>query len=614
MTRYKLVALAAFLAALPVLATEHILRVEVDPLTKLIKLVAAHGVYALAVLFLFHLRSRTKKEIDDAKPEDRPFFKKLHVSTVVAVYVLVLLASGVWIYGTFVYHPRVVVEGTAKDLWFQSVEPKSPLDAPYRVQQLAAFRNDLDFYTREMPTLDINRRDLGWILVGHREFDSLRLIFRQHCKIMHPGQTSDGLAHASDRPFREPILTGEVQIDLAQLEALGRERIYLRYEENTEAPNERLGRLLLVVDGKNQPLPWIPSSQIATHPTSRRRFDFRLGGEAIAAPAPKQPPVAQVRSSLSASDLERQLLGQRAVLASSQPAALLQALLNDQEQERTDGSLLLLHNLSAVINRLNGENRLSDLSLDATIAKKLYAAGDYLSAIPHLERLRGTAYENKPSMFRLAVAHYKAKNYGASAAAGERLLEQEMSSADRSVVLSNLALAELQLGRQAAAERHLNEAIRLSPTYSSARTNLGFLYLRTGDLDRAEPLLQRGGGDDAEAYYGLGVLHRRREQDAAAIAAYERALAVAPDHISALNNLAYTYAEQGENLELALELIDRAIQLGGETAARLDTRGWVLFHMGRREEAQRELKRAAMKDPRNPTIRSHLAATSSRVP
>ncbi len=59
-----------------------------------------------------------------------------------------------------------------------------------------------------------------------------------------------------------------------------------------------------------------------------------------------------------------------------------------------------------------------------------------------------------------------------------------------------------------------------------------------------------------------------------------------------LNNLAYSLAELGEDLEYALELIDLALMDAPNDYQFLDTKALILYKLGRREEAKVSIKRA----------------------
>jgi len=78
-----------------------------------------------------------------------------------------------------------------------------------------------------------------------------------------------------------------------------------------------------------------------------------------------------------------------------------------------------------------------------------------------------------------------------------------------------------------------------------------------------------------------------------------------PENVPALNALGYTLADRTGRLQEALELIDRARVAEPDNAAIVDSYGWVLYRLGRKEEALVQLRRAwtLAKDPE---IASHV--------
>ena len=80
-----------------------------------------------------------------------------------------------------------------------------------------------------------------------------------------------------------------------------------------------------------------------------------------------------------------------------------------------------------------------------------------------------------------------------------------------------------------------------------------------------------------------------------------------PGDPGAMNDLGYLWADQGENLDLALEMIEQAVAAQPENAAFRDSLGWVYYRLGRHEEAVVELEKAAGLDEEpDPTILDHL--------
>lgn len=78
-----------------------------------------------------------------------------------------------------------------------------------------------------------------------------------------------------------------------------------------------------------------------------------------------------------------------------------------------------------------------------------------------------------------------------------------------------------------------------------------------------------------------------------------------PKHADALNALGYTLADQTSRHQEALDYIQRALALKPDSAAIMDSMGWVLFRLGRHEEAIDYLRQAFDKLP-DPEIAAHL--------
>ncbi len=82
-------------------------------------------------------------------------------------------------------------------------------------------------------------------------------------------------------------------------------------------------------------------------------------------------------------------------------------------------------------------------------------------------------------------------------------------------------------------------------------------------------------------------------------------LAAEPDHSQALNALGYTLADRTDRHEEAYLLIKRALELSPDDFYILDSMGWVLYRLGRHQEAI-EYLRKAMLVRRDPEIAAHF--------
>ncbi len=108
-------------------------------------------------------------------------------------------------------------------------------------------------------------------------------------------------------------------------------------------------------------------------------------------------------------------------------------------------------------------------------------------------------------------------------------------------------------------------------------------------------------------YFEVGAAFERTGDRAQAEIYFEKCLKLQPDFAEALNYLGYMWAEHGEKLERAHELIERAVQLQPQNAAYLDSLGWVLFKQGQPKAALDYILKAVelSKEP-DPTLYDHL--------
>ncbi|MGC3957368.1 MAG: tetratricopeptide repeat protein [Verrucomicrobiota bacterium] len=112
---------------------------------------------------------------------------------------------------------------------------------------------------------------------------------------------------------------------------------------------------------------------------------------------------------------------------------------------------------------------------------------------------------------------------------------------------------------------------------------------------------------DTGFYFQVGVAHERLGKRETAAQYFEKSIALAPDNADALNYLGYMWAEQGENLLRARELIERALKLEPENDAFLDSMGWVLFKLGDARAALPYLEKSAAQLPQpDATVYDHL--------
>jgi tetratricopeptide (TPR) repeat protein len=110
-------------------------------------------------------------------------------------------------------------------------------------------------------------------------------------------------------------------------------------------------------------------------------------------------------------------------------------------------------------------------------------------------------------------------------------------------------------------------------------------------LSIAGPLVKKY-PDEIRFLFMLGsALERTSQHDSAAVV-FERILETNPRHAPTMNYLGYMWADIGINLDESLELISTALEMDADNGAYLDSYGWILYKLGRYEDAEIQIRKA----------------------
>ncbi|GEM_PF-306506 len=108
-----------------------------------------------------------------------------------------------------------------------------------------------------------------------------------------------------------------------------------------------------------------------------------------------------------------------------------------------------------------------------------------------------------------------------------------------------------------------------------------------------------------EARLALSHLATLAGNDDEAVEWLEQVLDEFPEDPGALNDLGYLWADKNMRLQRAYRMIQQAVTAAPDNAAYRDSLGWVLYRLGRYQEAVKELEKAAEQEP-DPVILDHL--------
>lgn len=103
-----------------------------------------------------------------------------------------------------------------------------------------------------------------------------------------------------------------------------------------------------------------------------------------------------------------------------------------------------------------------------------------------------------------------------------------------------------------------------------------------------------------------GILLEKQGQAKESIKTMLSILSLNPDHVGALNFVGYSWAEQGVQLPEAKQMILKALELEPNDPYITDSLGWVLYKMGRYEEAYEQLFKSYRSAPNEFVVIDHL--------
>ncbi len=149
------------------------------------------------------------------------------------------------------------------------------------------------------------------------------------------------------------------------------------------------------------------------------------------------------------------------------------------------------------------------------------------------------------------------------------------------------ALAALQAGNSADAERHFKAVLKAQPRHVPALNLLGIILIQTGKFAEAESFLQRAliqnrASDVTLSNYG--VVLQALDRPAEALGHFTAALAINALAAETWNGRGLVYADLGRH-EDAVADFDRAIRLNSRYAEALCNKGKSLALLGRLQEA-----------------------------
>jgi len=280
---------------------------------------------------------------------------------------------------------------------------------------------------------------------------------------------------------------------------------------------------------------------------------------------------------------------------------------------------------------------LTDLNLHYTLGRLYTRSGRVDKAIQSLSRV---VNENPGSMqgrIALAQAYVVGRDMNSAIATLQEIVDDEPR------VASTLAQFQEQVGRPQEAAESYTKALAVAPNSRELKVrriaalvaaknfqraadfagqaqtqhpdDLRFpqfrahALLQMGDAPRAITVLEpvaKANPNDAATQLSLADLYSNAGRKNDAERTVRQLVTLDPGNADALNYLGYMLAERGQQLDEAIRLVCRALDIEPDNPNYLDSLGWAYYRRGDYDQAEKYLAPAAQQMPRNSTVQDHM--------
>ena len=182
------------------------------------------------------------------------------------------------------------------------------------------------------------------------------------------------------------------------------------------------------------------------------------------------------------------------------------------------------------------------------------------------------------------------------------------------VIWNQLLIIESELQQFTEMIKHGKEAVELFPNEPTVYLLLGIAYLQEKNPQEALIILNQGKNiiiDNkpllGQFYANIGDAYYRTKQMDQSDEAYEEALKINPNDTYVLNNYAYYLSLRNVKLDKAEEMSKKSNEIERDNASYNDTYGWILYGLGKYEDAKLWLEKAVSNGAaNNAVILEHL--------
>lgn len=187
-----------------------------------------------------------------------------------------------------------------------------------------------------------------------------------------------------------------------------------------------------------------------------------------------------------------------------------------------------------------------------------------------------------------------------------------MSGADSVDIAYYLGLCFTKLKRYEDALLYLEQVVtggQQLDRVQQCRFILAVIYTLSGRKRLANFELSKlleSGYKPASVYASLAYIAWEQQETDKCLEYYEKSLEIDGNNVTALNGIGYVLASENRDLTRALSCCKRAVEFAPDSAACLDSLGWVYFKLGLMKDSLKYLQMAEELDGENEEIASHI--------
>ena len=227
-------------------------------------------------------------------------------------------------------------------------------------------------------------------------------------------------------------------------------------------------------------------------------------------------------------------------------------------------------------------------------------------AIENFKKVTELARWNVDGWIRLGGTYYDNKKYNEAA---KIMKEAIVSFPEDFTVNLILGLSLSQENNNIEAKKYLKKAVDLNSSDLNALSAYAFTLNQLKDYENAVKYLNKAltiKPDDVNLLGTLGLIYDNKGEHILSDSVYEAALKIDSSNALINNNYAYALSERGIQLDRALKMVNIALDADPKNSSYLDTKGWVLFKLGKYKEAKEFIEKAIDAGGESAVMLEHL--------